>query len=261
VTDPRFFNPPAMIIVRKTNGTGRPEQGITDGDMDRRGAESRGEFWHLLTESEQSTLAALGWPRTFPPGTTMCVEGEPATHIFVVKTGWVKISSVTPDGSELLLALRGQGDIVGEFAAEANGYRTATLRAADTVYSLIVPYENFVSFLDSHSGADRAYRRVVTRGWRNTAEILRSRAHTNGSQRLAGLLVQLAEAYGTATGDIVEIEFPLTQEELASLAGASRATVTRALRNWRRRGFVRTGHRHTTITDLAQLRRIAHQSS
>ena len=52
---------------------------------------------------------------------------------------------------------------------------------------------------------------------------------------------------------------PLTQEELASMAGTSRATVTRALSNWRQRGFIRTGQRDITITDLGALRRIADQ--
>jgi CRP-like cAMP-binding protein len=52
---------------------------------------------------------------------------------------------------------------------------------------------------------------------------------------------------------------PLTQDELASLAGTSRATVTRAFSNWRKRGFVLTGQRHITILDQAGLKRIAGQ--
>jgi CRP/FNR family cyclic AMP-dependent transcriptional regulator len=254
----RLFNPPAHGSLLETQPLPADDsRAPPTGDMDMHREESRREFWHLLTDSEQSALAVLGRHRTFDPGTTMCVEGEPAAHVFVVKMGWVKISSVTRDGNELLLALRGQGDIVGEFAGEANGYRTATLRAADTVHALVVSYENFTSFLDSHSGAGHAYRRVMTRGWRDTAAMLRSRADMNGSQRLAALLVDLAEAHGVAAGDAVEIEFPLTQEELASLVGASRATVTRALHDWRRRRIVRTGHRHITITNLAKLRSIA----
>jgi CRP/FNR family transcriptional regulator len=54
---------------------------------------------------------------------------------------------------------------------------------------------------------------------------------------------------------------PLTQEELASLTGASRATVTRALSNWRQRGIIRTSQRDITITDLVALRKIAGQQS
>jgi CRP-like cAMP-binding protein len=50
---------------------------------------------------------------------------------------------------------------------------------------------------------------------------------------------------------------PLTQEELASVAGTSRATVTRAFRNWRHRGFIRTAQRRITITDPDSLQQIA----
>jgi CRP/FNR family transcriptional regulator, cyclic AMP receptor protein len=50
---------------------------------------------------------------------------------------------------------------------------------------------------------------------------------------------------------------PSSQEELASLAGTSRATVTRALSNWRKRGFIRTSQRRITIVDVQGLRQVA----
>jgi len=75
------------------------------------------------------------------------------------------------------------------------------------------------------------------------------------------VLLDLAARYGSETGDEVHIAVPLSQEELASLAGTSRATVTRALSNWRRRGIIRTGQRDLTITDLGTLRKIAGQQA
>jgi CRP-like cAMP-binding protein len=54
---------------------------------------------------------------------------------------------------------------------------------------------------------------------------------------------------------------PLSQEELASLAGTSRATVTRAYSDWRRRGLIRTGQRRITITNVAAFKQIADQQS
>lgn len=217
-------------------------------------------FWHLLDGSEQGALKALGRLRIFPPLATMCVEGEPTTHVFVLLAGWVKIVSVTRDGQELVLALRGQGDIVGELAAEATGYRTATVRTIGAVRSLIVPYDTFTSFLNAHPGADHAYRQAITWRWQEAASELMSRSTNSGAQRLAGLLVTLAARHGIKKQNAVEIEMPLSQEELASLAGASRATVTRALSEWRRREFIRTGHRHITIIELEKLRRIAGQA-
>lgn len=212
-------------------------------------------FWARLTDDERAALAGLGRTATYPPGAVMCVEGDPATHVFVLVNGWVKVVGVTSDGHELTLALRGHGDTVGEVAGETAGYRTATVQAVGTVRALVVPYDKFSSFLDAHDGADRAYRRMVTRRWNDAESMLRTRSVTNGAQRLAGLLLDLAEQ----RDDEVRMTMMLTQEELASLTGASRATVTRALANWRQRGIIRTGQRDITITDLAALRKIAGQ--
>jgi CRP/FNR family cyclic AMP-dependent transcriptional regulator len=187
----------------------------------------------------------------------MCQEGDPATHLYVLMVGWVKILSVTSHGQERVLALRGNGDIVGELAGEMTGHRTATLQAIDAVHALIVRYDRFSSFLDSNPGAAHAYRRVMTQRWGDAADLLRKHPLTSGAQRLASLLLELAERHGMITEGRIDVVMPLSQEDLASLAGTSRATVTRAFRNWRDRGFVSTGQKHITITDLPRLRQIA----
>ena len=214
-------------------------------------------FWGLLTPSEQEVLSGLGRISVFPSGAVMCVEGEPATHVFVLMTGWVKILSTTSDGREIVLALRGDGDIVGEIAGVTTGHRNATIQAVGKVHALIVRYDRFSSFLDSSPGASRAYRRVVTQKWNDADTMLRSRAVTTGGQRLAGLLLELAGRHGRGAHGVIYLVMPLSQEELASLAGTSRATVTRALSNWRKRGFIRTGQRRVTIIDSAGLRQVA----
>jgi CRP/FNR family cyclic AMP-dependent transcriptional regulator len=213
-------------------------------------------FWTLLTDKEQTVLTKLGRITVFPPGATMFVEGDPATDVFILLDGWVKIVSATSDGHEMVLALRGQGDIVGELA-DQTGYRTATVQATGTVRTLILTYEKFSSFLDAHAGAGRAYRRTVTRRWNDAESMLRTRSVTNGAQRLAALLLDLAYQHGSGTDSEVRIEMLLSQEELASLTGASRATVTRAFSNLRRRGIISTGQREIIITDIAALRKIA----
>lgn len=214
-------------------------------------------FWESLTPDERSTLWSLGHSRKYPRGATVCVEGEPATHLFILVDGWVKVTSVTADGHENVLGLRGDGDIVGEAAGETVGYRNATVRALDDVQALTVGYDRFSSFLDTHSGANQAYRRMTVERWSNVDAMLRRRVGTSGAQRLALLLLDLAERHGSQASSVVEIALPLSQEELGSLAGTSRATVARAFTDWRQRGFIRTGQRHITLIDLPGLRAIA----
>jgi|SRR5689334_12007015 CRP/FNR family transcriptional regulator, cyclic AMP receptor protein len=214
-------------------------------------------FWDLLPPEDRRVLWSLGRDREYPPGATLCVEGDPATHVFILLDGWVKVISVSEDGHESIDALRSPGDIVGETAGETNGLRNATMQAVVTVRALIVGFDRFTSFLDTHQGGSHAYRRAMVLRWRDAETKLRVRSVTNGAQRLAGLLVSLAERLGGQAEGVIEIALPLSQDELASLAGTSRATVARALNGWRKRGLIRTGQRRITLTDVPGLRRAA----
>jgi CRP/FNR family transcriptional regulator, cyclic AMP receptor protein len=69
--------------------------------------------------------------------------------------------------------------------------------------------------------------------------------------------VELADRFGSAGGGQIEIELPLSQEELASWTGASREAVSKALHTLRAAGVVETGRRHVTVLDVAGLRRRA----
>jgi CRP/FNR family transcriptional regulator, cyclic AMP receptor protein len=238
-------------------------RGIFDGDVIMVGPNNvaRG-FWTRLTGTEQASLSDLGMTRVYPPGATLCHEGDPATHLYILVAGWVKIISVTREGQERVQALRGNGDVVGEMAGDVTGQRTATMKAVDRVRALIIGYDRFHAFLDATPAAARAYRRAMTERSVEAAARLRRQSVANGAQRLAALLLELAERHGTGTPEgSIHVVMPLSQDELASLAGASRATVTRAYRNWRGRGLVRTATRRITILDLDNLKKIADQGA
>jgi CRP/FNR family transcriptional regulator, cyclic AMP receptor protein len=220
-------------------------------------------FWGQLGVRDQNRLVTAGRIGQFPAGATICRQGEPAAHLFVLITGLVKVVTVNRDGQEAVLALRGDGDVVGELAGELTGYRTASMYAVTKVRAVVIAHEKFSAFLDGCPPADHAYRRMLTQRFSDTADSLYAQSTTSGAQRLARLLLELARRYGTpgpraAGGERhVVIALPLAQEELASLASASRATVTRALHDWRERGLIQTGTRRTTIIDPAALRRLA----
>lgn len=222
--------------------------------MDR--TESGNGFWNRLSESDRLLLSAAGRVTRYRPGAVVCTEGEPATHVLVLMSGWVKVTTVSRDGRELILALRGHGDIIGELG-EVSGYRTATVQAIDEVRSLLIPNERFSVFLEARPDAGRAFRHVMTQRWGEANSTLLSRFTTTGAQRLAGLLLDLAARHGIPSPGQVDIEMPLSQEELASFVGASRSTLTRAYDSWRHRGFIRTSYRHIAITDVDGLRKVA----
>jgi CRP-like cAMP-binding protein len=223
-------------------------------------------FWHQLSVGDQNRLTAAGHIGTYAPGATICRQGEPATFLFVLIGGWVKVVEVSRDGGEAVLALRGDGDVVGEFAGETDGHRTATMYALDDVEAVLIQHQRFSAYLDACPPAAAAYRRVLIRRNRETADSLAAQNTTSGAQRLARLLTELGARHGrpldpAAAGPEVVITLPLTQEELADLAHVSRATATRALAGWRRRKIIRTGHRRITIVDPDALWRLTAPNS
>ncbi|HEY2518538.1 MAG TPA: Crp/Fnr family transcriptional regulator [Streptosporangiaceae bacterium] len=215
-------------------------------------------FWAQLSPPDQERLVAAGRIAQFGAGTTICRQGDPAAHLFVVMSGLIKVITVTRGGQQLVLALRGNGDVVGELAGELTGFRTASMVAVTGVRAVVVGHEKFLAFLDGHLPAAHAYRRMITQRFSDTSDSLYAQSTTSGAQRLALLLVDLAEQYGepAGPGPALVLTLPLSQEELASLASASRATVTRALHDWRGRGLIQTRTRRITITDPAALRRV-----
>ncbi len=225
-------------------------------------SEERPGFWHQLSAGDQGRLTAVGRIGKYAPGATICRQGEPATFLFVLIGGWVKVVTVSRDGDEAVLALRGDGDVVGEFAGELGGYRTATMYALDDVEAVLIQHRRFSAYLDGCPPAAQAYRRVLVQRISETAESLHAQATTSGAQRLARLLISLADRHGhpldpEAAGPEVVITLPLTQQELADLALVARATATRALADWRKRNIVQTGHRRIAIVDPAALHRLA----
>ena len=220
-------------------------------------ADAQVGFWDRLSHNEQIALQAAGWVSVFQAGTTICAEGEQATDVLVLAEGWVKILSVTRTNDEVFLALRGRGDIIGELAGKSAGYRTAKVVAMSLVRALAITHEEFTRVLGAHPGVGVAYELAAGQRKFEVPDMLRSRSADNGAQRLAALLLDLAGRYGIPAESGIIIDIPLSQVDFASLIGASRATVTRALGTWRRSGLVDTAHRRITIKSAAGLRSVA----
>jgi CRP/FNR family cyclic AMP-dependent transcriptional regulator len=200
-------------------------------------------------EREMAALRTAGTTRTYQAGETLFREGDRSDHVVVIVTGKVKISSISEDGYEAVLAVRSGGDIVGEFSALDGRPRSASVHAIDTVAGVLVSGERFRLFLADHPTAAVALLgRVVGR----LRESDRRRAEFGPhkvTERVARLLLELAESYGSpaVNGAGTAITVPFSQSELAGATGASREAVARSLRQLRERGAVRTERRKITV--------------
>ncbi len=214
-------------------------------------------FWRTLSAAERADLAAAGRVEIFAAGGVVIPHYDNSGDVLVIHSGMVKAVVTTADGRQVVLALRGPDDIVGELANVAGGARSATVVAVTRVEALAVPGRVFTNFLKDHpEAAEALHRTVVSRLMEADRDRLAAASMTVG-QRLARLLLKIADRYGVPGPDGSLRTEQLSQEELAACVGGATRTVAREIALWRRRSIISTERRSITVHNPAALERIA----
>ncbi|WP_113700734.1 Crp/Fnr family transcriptional regulator [Nonomuraea lactucae] len=214
-----------------------------------------GEFLSMLTPDEVEALRAAGRPRRWERGTTVMTEGDTSDWVLVLTEGRVKVSSHTSSGTEVVLAVRGPGGLLGEMSAIDGSPRSATVTALEPIAGVVV--RDFPAFLQNHGRVAVLLMRLVTGRLRDADRKRIEYGAFDTTGRVATRLLELAERYGEKTNGGVRVTLPLSQDELAGWTGASREAVSKALRTLRDRGLIETGRRRVVIHDMEGLRKRA----
>lgn len=200
-------------------------------------------------------LRAEGRPRRFRTGATLFHEGDHSDWIGLVTKGRVKISCYGADGRERLVAVVGPGELLGELSAIDGEPRSATATSLDPLEVSVVTAEEFVALLEQHPAATLGILRSIIGRLRDSDKRRMEFGALDTVGRVARLIVELAERYGEEGDGVIRIGLPLSQEELAGWAGASREAVVKALRQLRARGWIETARREISVLDLPALSR------
>lgn len=212
----------------------------------------------VLSEPAREELLSLGAELTLGSGEVLLTEGAFDRHLYVILSGFAKVTATAENGQESLLAVRVGGDCVGEMAALDGAPRSAGVVACGPLRARVISPGALHGLMMRRPEVAMALTRIVADRlrWAN-----RRRLEFRGYSvkiRLARLLLELAVAYGRQErGGGRVIGFQLTQPELAALTGAAETTVHKGLRQLRDDGLLGTGYRTTTLHDLSRLARVA----
>ena len=190
------------------------------------------------------------------PGQVLIREGDPGTAVYLLLAGSVKVTGATDEGGSLL-AIRVGGDLVGELAVLDGRPRVATVTTAGPVITQVISRADFLGLLARDPELSLAVTREVSDKLRTATSRRIEFTGCDATTRFALVLLDLAERYGHPTLAGQAIGCPLTQAELATLAGAAEPTVQRTLRQLKAEGIISTGYRETTVRDMDALRRRA----
>jgi CRP/FNR family transcriptional regulator, cyclic AMP receptor protein len=211
-------------------------------------------FLGQLGRQDAEALLQRARRRTIRKSHLILHEGSAGDEVAIVLTGRVKLVASGAEGRDVVLAIRGPGELIGEMAALGGIRRTATAIAVDDVEVGYLDARGLRDFLNEHSAAALVLVRMLIRRWADADRDRISLATQDSVGRLASRLLELGEHHGAQTEHGVRIELSLSQDELASWTGATRETVSRALRLMRGLGWIATDHRAITILDAPALR-------
>ena len=207
--------------------------------------------WELLTEvpdEEVRRVLSIARRRTFARGEVVFHEHDPADSLHLIARGRFAVRITTPLGDSALLALRGPGEAFGELALVSGGeaVRSATVEALEPAETHAVYRREFDALRREHPQVGAVLVALLADAVRRTNGLLLDAYYAPAEIRVLRRLAELAAGAGDG-------EVRLTQEDLASLAGTSRATVNRVLRDAERRGRLELRRGRITVAEPATL--------
>lgn len=201
-----------------------------------------------LPAAERRTLAARLRFRRYAPNEIVFHRGDPASHLYVMVAGTVKVALPDEQGREAIVALLRGGDVFGDLALFDDSPRSATITAVTETVALLLTREDFLAVLERSPAAMRQMLRLLARTIRRVSTRVEDLVFLDVASRVAKSLIDLAELGGTEVPEIA-----LTQDDLASIVGATRVSVNRVLASLETRGIVKVERRRIEIVDRDRL--------
>jgi CRP/FNR family transcriptional regulator, cyclic AMP receptor protein len=191
-----------------------------------------------LPRSELARLAEHLHERPFPPNSSVMIAEQPGEAVYVILSGSVKVNALRPDGTEVVLAVLGAGEILGEMSVADSLGRSASVVTLEETRLLWMDRRTFRASVAESTILARNLAEILSRRVRVANARLISLASLDVPGRVASQLLSLAREYGQETPEGVRIPMRLTQSDLAALVGSSRVSVNGALGQFRKRGAI-----------------------
>jgi CRP/FNR family transcriptional regulator, cyclic AMP receptor protein len=205
------------------------------------------ELFGGLPEAELRRLVAVARRRRFGQGEVVFHQGDPADSLHLVLKGRFAARATTRLGDTVTVAIHSPGEAFGELAlVEADAARSMTVAAVEAGETLAVSRDDFNGVRRRYPEVNEVLVRLLAARVRHSSERLLEALFAPAETRVLRRLHELVQLYGHAVPGTV---IPLNQEDIAALAGTSRATANRVLRAEEKRGTVRLARGKTLILD------------
>lgn len=215
-----------------------------------------------LTDPQLADVARIARTHRFDPDQIVFLQGDPGDTVHIILDGQVKVVTTSRAGHEAILAFLGDGESFGEMSLLDDLPRSATIQATVATTTLSLRKADFHKLLRETPDLSLRLLRALAHRLRETGMLVQDAAFLDVSERLAKKLVMMATEVMEARAGmprvpratVQSIELRVTQQDLASMIGATRESVNKSLATFRMQGLVTVGRHRLSIVDLDGLR-------
>lgn len=196
--------------------------------------------------------------RGYSAGETVYYTGDPATTIYVVAVGKVKLLRQGPR-QDVVLDFLAPGELFGSLPVMGDRTYPDSAQAQTDCCLLEVLADDFLAILDAHPSVTRALLSVVSERLLAAQATIGQLSAYPVESRVAATLLALARRFGATEQGVERIQLPLTRQNLADMTGATVETVSRVMSQLRKQGLIRSGRGWVALLDRERLAALADQ--
>lgn len=213
-----------------------------------------------LTAEELGRLESQARIRTFPKNAPIYLPRDQANLVYILAEGRVRLVSLTPEGKQAILAMFEPGDLFGELSLVGSETREEFAEAMVKSTVVAIPRDTMEEVMLSNPRLTLAVTKLIGFRRRKLERRLRNLLFRTNRERLIALLWELVEQYGKSTPEGTLINIRLSHQDLASLIGITRESVTLTLGELQSEGLVSIGRQRILIHQLDRLASAANES-
>ena len=205
-------------------------------------------FWDL-NQDELGYIADKMVAKHFENGNYIFLEDSEGEQCFFVLKGSVKVTRLSKDGREVILAMLNEGDFFGEMSLLDGESRSANVIALEKTKVLTLDRNDFIAVVNDYPQIAVQLLKELARRLRKSDRQIASLSLSDAEKRIALCIIRFADEQGVIQNGKVSIPKTPIQQDIANMAGTSRETVSRALGLLEKEDIIERNGRELMILD------------
>jgi methanogenic corrinoid protein MtbC1 len=206
-------------------------------------------------------IALSQWPaqsRSYEKGRILYWQGDPVELLYIIIDGAVKISSISSGGKIHSHGILGKGHILGATDYFLDSIHETTAEIIEDAKLIVVPAVDFQAAITRNPEFSKGVMQELARDAKTHFTKTQELSFLDAQQRLKQSLFQLAAEHGLKTDEGIKINVPVTHEDMGELINANRSTITIALKELKKLGYLRTEGRQIVLIPIEHMEILDH---